>query len=78
MITAIYQAPSSSFPGLPEGASAFIGNHIGPVPATGSTFDRYALTWTVLQVATPGPGTWSFRLAASPQSAIENHQSTIG
>ena len=66
MIRAIYQAPSSSFPGLPEGASAFIGNHTLPMPATGSTFHRYGRTWTVLQVAIPGPGEWSFGLAATP------------
>lgn len=66
MIRAIYQAPSSSFPGLPENASAFIGNHTPPMPATGLTFERYGRTWTVLQVVIPGPGEWSFRLAATP------------
>jgi hypothetical protein len=69
MITAIYQAPSSSFPGLPEGASAFIGNHTPPMPTGGETFDRYGRTWTVLQVSIPGPGTWSFRLAARPSGS---------
>ena len=66
MIRAIYQAPSSSFPALPDGASAFIGNHTPPMPAIGSTFQRYGRTWTVLQGITPGPGEWSFRLAAIP------------
>jgi hypothetical protein len=66
MIRSIYQAPSSSFPGLPEGASAFIGNHTGNTSDFPATFHRYGRTWTILHVVTPGPGEWSFRLAATP------------
>ena len=73
MIHPIYQAPSSTFPGLPEGVFAFFGNHTGPVPAAGTTFHRYGRTWTILQVIIPGPGTWSFRLAATTQPLITDH-----
>lgn len=74
MILRIYQAPRTTFAGLPDGASAFIGSHTGALPAPGTTFRRYALVWTVLEARTPGPGEWTFRLIAAPQSEVVDPQ----
>jgi len=67
MITRIYQTPPRA--GFPEGSSTFIGLHDGTPPALGDTFDRYALTWTILDISHQAPGLWHFILAARPSES---------
>lgn len=66
MILRIYQAPRTTFAGLPDDASAFVGSHTGSLLSLPFTFRRYGITWRVLKVETPGPGEWTFRLIATP------------
>lgn len=78
MILRIYQAPRTTFPGLPDDASAFVGSHTGSVIClAGTTFERYGRTWIINRIQSPGPGQWTFSLAATPQSEIGNPQSAI-